>query len=367
MSENEAGTALWRVFPWRGSIRRRRETLGLFARRLATLSSAGMPLLRALELLHRQEHNPRFRRILGSLAGEVRAGVTLSKGLRRHRNIFDPIFVNMVHAAESGGDMAPVLDRLASILEQENQTRRRVRAALFYPAVVIIVAGAVVALLLGLVVPQFELIFAELLRGVELPALTRRIVVVSHLVQARPLLLVSIASSIGLLGWALRRTPSGGLLYDRLALMLPGVRTLVRKAAIARLCRILGNLLSSGTPILEAIRIARGVTGNHVIETAITRVHDSVREGDGLAAPMAREPVFPEMLTGMIAVGEESGSLEVMLSRIADHYDADVDHAIRALTALVEPVMIVVLALVVGTIVIALFLPIITIIQGLAG
>lgn len=342
-----------------------RSALAVFTRQLAMLVRAGMPLLRGLEVLGRQERNPAFRAVLEQMAAHIRSGGTFSESLRQHPRIFDHLYVNMVRAGESGGVLDVVLGRLAQFLEKSLQVRGRIKAAMTYPLIIVIVASVIVLGLMTFVVPRFEAIFAGTLKGQALPALTQFVLGVSKLLQnhAPGILLLAVV----LFGFIqlIIRIPSGARMLDRTKLRLPLIGELLRKAAIARFTRTFGTLLASGVPILQALAITGDTSGNVHLTDAIRQVHDRVKAGDGVAGPLRATEVFPDMVASMIAVGEETGALPDMLNRIADTYDEEVDRSVDALTSLIEPLMIVLMALMVGTIVIALFLPIIRIVQSL--
>lgn len=342
-------------------------TLALFARQLAQLLQAGLPLLRSLETLTRQERPGPFRDILVGLAEHVRSGNSFSEGLARHPRIFDHLFIHMVRAGEASGKLDVVLERLATFLEKSQRVRSRVRRAMTYPAIVVTVAVLIVALLMVYVVPRFQMIFMEVLRGQPMPALTQFVINISEGVKQHFWLLLGLAVVLLFAVPALFRTHGGRRFWDAVLLRLPKFGTLVSMVAIARFSRTFGTLLASGVPILEALSITREVVGNVHIRDALTTVHDRVRDGDSLAAPMERTKMFPAMVTSMIAVGEESGALAPMLERIADSYEEEVDNAVGGLLSIIEPVMVVFLAVVVGTIVVALFLPIVSIIQNLSA
>lgn len=343
------------------------EELTTFTRQLATLLDAGLPLLRALEVMIRQEKNQRFQAVLEQIAGQVKSGNSFSDGLAQHPKIFDRLFINMVRAGEAGGVLDTVLSRLAGFMEKALKTKKKVKAAMVYPVVVVAVAVSIVALLMVVVVPKFEAIFADMLDGAALPGPTQLVVGVSNFMSE------NIIASLGLVALVVvgfrffKKTPVGSKLFNWLSINLPKVGDLVRKVNIARITRTFGTLLSSGVPILQSITITKDITGNKFYETALSRIHDAVRDGESLAKPMEREKVFPNMVTSMVDVGEETGELAEMLNRVADNYDEDVDNAVNGITSIIEPVMIVFLAVVVGFIVIALFLPIVEIIQQLTG
>ncbi|HRJ48699.1 MAG TPA: type II secretion system F family protein [Opitutaceae bacterium] len=341
------------------------QQLAVFTRQLAMLTRAGVPLVRALEILGRQERNPAFRPVLEDLIEGIRGGGTFSDGLRRHPRIFDRLYVNMVRAGESGGVLEAVLARLAQFLEQGVQVRGRLKAAMTYPAIIVVVASAIVLGLITFVVPRFEAIFAGTLKGQALPALTQFVLGVSRLLKEQTLLVGGFAVGVWLLIGLAARTEPGGRWLDRWKLRVPLLGEVLLKAAVARFARTFGTLLASGVPMLQALAIARDTAGNTHIAAAIQAVHDRVKEGDGIAGPLRATRIFPDMAPSMIEVGEETGALPEMLGRVADSYDEEVDRTVAALTTLIEPLMIVLMAVMVGTIVIALFLPIIRIVQSL--
>ncbi|MFU8847326.1 MAG: type II secretion system F family protein [Opitutales bacterium] len=341
------------------------EDLAVFTRQLATLLEAGLPLLRGLEVMLRQEKNLRFKAVLSQIADQVKSGNSFSDGLSQHPKIFDRLYINMVRAGEAGGVLDTVLSRLAGFMEKAQKTKGKVKSAMVYPVVVIGVAVAIVALLMTVVVPKFESIFEEMLGGAALPGPTQVVINVSNFMQQNITLSLGIVIGGFFLLKFLLKTKYGSMAFNWCAINIPKVGDLVRKVNIARITRTFGTLLSSGVPILQSITITKDITGNIFYGNALSRVHDAVRDGESMAAPMQRETVFPNMVTSMVDVGEETGELAEMLNRIADNYDEDVDNAVAGITSIIEPVMIVFLAVVVGFIVIALFLPIVEIIKGL--
>lgn len=343
------------------------EELTTFTRQLATLLDAGLPLLRALEVMIRQEKNQRFQAVLEQIAGQVKSGNSFSDGLSQHPKIFDRLFINMVRAGEAGGVLDTVLSRLAGFMEKALKTKKKVKAAMVYPIVVVGVAVSIVALLMVVVVPKFEAIFADMLDGAALPGPTQLVVGVSNFMRDNILISLGLVAALVFGFRFFKKTTFGSKIFNWLSINLPKVGDLVRKVNIARITRTFGTLLSSGVPILQSITITKDITGNKFYENALTRIHDAVRDGESLAKPMERENVFPNMVTSMVDVGEETGELAEMLNRVADNYDEDVDNAVAGITSIIEPVMIVFLAVVVGFIVIALFLPIVEIIQQLTG
>jgi type IV pilus assembly protein PilC len=343
------------------------EELSTFTRQIATLLQAGLPLLRAIEVMIRQERNLRFKAVLEQLGDQVKSGNSFSDGLSQHPKIFDRLFVNMVRAGEAGGVLDVVLARLAGFTEKALKTKKKVKSAMVYPIVVVGVAVSIVALLMVVVVPKFQTIFDDMLEGAALPGPTQLVISISNFVVGN-IVITLILMVVAVFGMKfLLKTEKGAKLFNWVALTLPKVGDLVSKVNIARITRTFGTLLSSGVPILQAITITKDITGNVFYYNALARIHDSVRDGESLSAPMGRESVFPNMVTSMVDVGEETGELSTMLNRIADNYDEDVDNAVDGITSIIEPVMIVFLAVVVGFIVIALFLPIVEIIKQLTG
>ena len=346
----------------------KKENITVFSRQLSTLLKAGLPLLRALEVIGRQEKNPYFKAVVEQLADNVRTGNKFSDGLSQHPKIFDKLYVNMAKAGEAGGVLDVVLDRLSTFQEKALKTTNKVKSAMVYPIVIMGVAVAIVAILMIFVVPQFQKIFTDMLKGnARMPALTQMIIDISDFMKENYILTGLIIVGIILFVKIFFKTKIGIRVWDTAALKLPKIGDLVMKSTVARFTRTFGTLLASGVPILEALTITRGTIKNSLISDALSRVHDRVRDGENLSTPLDQQNIFPTMVTSMVEVGEETGQLPEMLNRIADNYDDEVDNSVGAITSIIEPIMIVFLAVVVGTIVIALFLPIIQIIQNLTG
>lgn len=343
------------------------KTLMIFTRQLATLIDSGLPLLRGLTVLGKQEPDPVLRTTISRLADSVQGGSTFSDALGANPRIFNKLYINMVKAGELGGVLELVLLRLADFQEKAQKLKNRVVSAMFYPVIVMIIAIAILVFLLTFIVPRFEQIFADMLEGRPLPPLTQGVIAASAFVTDHILLLLG-AIVIFVVGYQmLGRTAGGKRFLDRVKLQMPLFGDLVRKSAISRFSRTLGTLVTSGVPILQALNITRDTAGNVIIADAIQDVHDKVKEGESIVQPLENSRVFPPMVISMIDVGEETGQLPEMLLKVADVYDDEVDNTVAGLTSLLEPIMIVVLALIVGTIVIALFLPLIDVIQGLQG
>jgi type IV pilus assembly protein PilC len=343
------------------------KTLMIFTRQLATLIDAGLPLLRSLTVLAKQEKDVVLRSTIAQLAESVQGGSTFSDSLSVHPKIFNKLYVNMVKAGELGGVLELVLLRLAEFQEKAQKIKNKVVSAMFYPLIVLFIAIVILAFLLVFIVPKFQAIFADMLNGKPLPALTQFVIGASDLVKNNILLLIGAGIVIVVAYKLVARTAKGMVAIDTIKLRAPLFGDLTRKSAISRFSRTLGTLVTSGVPILQALTITRETAGNVIIADAITKVHDAVKEGESIVAPLEASGVFPPMVISMIDVGEETGQLPEMLLKVADVYDDEVDNAVQGLTSLLEPIMIVFLAVVVGTIVVALFLPLISIISGLQG
>lgn len=339
--------------------------LTIFTRQLATLVKAGMPILRSVEVLARQEKRAGFKIVLEEIADTIRSGGNFSEGLAAHPKLFDRLYVNMVRAGEAGGVLSTVLERLSVFNEKSERIKGKVKAAMIYPAIISSVAIVIVSILMVVVVPQFQGIFSGMLKGQPLPALTQLLLTVSFFMRDNFLLTAGVVVGAYFGFGIFKKTKPGARLIDWLLIHLPVLGDLMLKATIARFTRTFGTLLSSGVPILQALMITRDTSGNVHVANALNVVHDRVKEGDNVAKPLESTAIFPGMVTSMIEVGEETGSLPDMLTRIADSYDEEVDNAVAGLTSVIEPIMIVFMAVVVGTIVIALFLPLVSIIESL--
>jgi type IV pilus assembly protein PilC len=340
-------------------------TLMIFTRQLATLIDSGLPLLRGLNVLAKQERDVVLKNTINKLADSVQGGSTFSEGLAQHPVIFNDLYVNMVKAGEVGGVLELVLNRLAEFQEKAQKIKNRVVAAMVYPIIVLVLALAIMTFLLIFIVPKFEAIFHDMLGDKPLPTITLFVIGVSNVVKNHWLLLFGLLVVAVAAYKLIARTAQGRGAIDRIKLRLPLFGDLLRKTAISRFSRTLGTLVTSGVPILQALNITRETAGNKVIADAIAQVHDSVKEGESIVQPLEASAAFPPMVISMIDVGEETGQLPDMLLKIAEVYDDEVDNAVAGLTSMLEPVMIVFLAVVVGTIVIALFMPLISIISGL--
>ena len=329
----------------------------IFTRQFSTMIDAGLPLVQALDILASQAANKRFASIIRQAKADVEGGSTYADALRKHPKAFSELYVNMVAAGEAGGILDTVLNRLAMYMEKAIKLKRKVKGALMYPAIVTLVAAAVVTIIMVKVVPTFSNMFASL--GGKLPTPTRIVITASHFMVGKGGLLLLgliVAAAIGLVQF--RRTKKGRLTTDSLFLKMPIFGILLLKVAVAKFTRTLGTLTGSGVPILDALEITAKTAGNRKVEEAIINVKSAVQEGKTLAEPLAEQKVFPHMVTQMISVGESAGALDSMLGKIADFYDDEVDSAVSNLTSMLEPLMMVVLGSIIGFIVIAMYLPI---------
>ena len=342
--------------------------LMIFTRQLATLIDSGLPLLRGLTVLGKQEPNPVLRGTINSLADSVQGGSTFSESLAQHPRIFDKLYVNMVKAGELGGVLEVVLTRLAEYQEKAHKLKNKIVAAMVYPVIVMFIAVAILTFLMLFIVPKFKDMFADM-GGAELPPISKVVFGFSDFMMSINFIVPNAVWILfALFGvWVIfqfwGRTKGGRRLLDTFKLRIPLFGEIQRKSAVSRFSRTLGTLVTSGVPILQALNITKETAGNVVISEAISKVHESVKEGESIVQPLQASKVFPSMVISMVDVGEETGQLPEMLLKIADVYDDEVDNAVTALTSVLEPIMIVFLALVVGAIVFALFLPLIKIIQ----
>ncbi|MGZ4986341.1 MAG: type II secretion system F family protein [Chthoniobacterales bacterium] len=339
--------------------------LMIFTRQLATLIDSGLPLLRALTVLAKQERDKVLKKTIGNLSDAVQGGSTFSEGLSHHPRIFNDLYVNMVRAGEVGGVLELVLTRLAEFQEKAQKIKNKVVAAMVYPVIVMCLAVGILAFLLVFIVPRFEQIFKDMLGDKPLPGITRFVIAVSNGVKEHYVIILVAIFAIFIGSKFLGRTKGGRTFIDRVKLRAPLFGDLIRKTAISRFSRTLGTLVTSGVPILQALNITRETAGNTIIAGAISQVHDRVKEGESIVQPLEASGAFPPMVISMIDVGEETGQLPEMLLKIAEVYDDEVDNSVAGLTSMLEPIMIVFLAVIVGTIVIALFMPLISIISGL--
>ena len=336
-----------------------------FTRQLATLIDAGLPLVRSLNVLERQERHPGLRRAVTEMAESIQSGSTFAEALAQHPKIFNKLYVNMAKAGEVGGVLDKVLLRLAEFMEKAEKIKGKVKAAMIYPVVVMCMAVGILTFLMIFIIPKFQEIFEDLLEGSKLPPLTQFVLGCSYAMKHRLPVIIGVIAIIVVVVKLLRKTGVGGVVVDQMKLKMPVFGVLFSKTSIARFTRTFGTLMSSGVPVLQALTIVRDTSGNEVIARAVTTVHDAVKEGENITPPLESTKIFPPMVISMVQVGEETGELPEMLMKIADSYDEEVDNAVAGLTSVIEPILIVFLAVVVGTIVIALFLPLISIIGKL--
>lgn len=341
--------------------------LTTFTRQMSTLVNAGLPLMRALRVLQRQEKNLALRDAVTQMAESIESGSTFAEALAAHPKIFDRLFVNMVKAGELGGVLDVVLARLAEFQEKAEKIKGKVKSAMTYPIVVLIMAVSILMFLMTYIVPKFSDIFGDLMGGKGMPLITQFVMNASALIKNNILMVVIVVAALVVVIKLLAQTTQGRLALDKFKLHAPVFGTLISKNSISRFTRTLGTLMSAGVPVLQALNIVKETIGNEVISRAVATIHDAVKEGENMAPPIASSKVFPPMVVSMVEVGEETGALPDMLMKIADSYDDDVDNAVAAMTSIIEPLLIIFLAVVVGTIVIALFMPLVSIIGGLSG
>ncbi len=338
-----------------------------FTRQLATLVNAGLPLVRGLKVLGRQEKNPMLRKALADMGDAIEGGSNFAEALVQHPKIFDKLYVNMVKAGEVGGVLDKVLLSLAEFMEKVQKIKNKVKGAMTYPIVVLGLAVVILSFLMIVIIPKFEKIFADIMQGKKLPGITQLVVLFSkNFVVIGPMLL-GIVIALAIVMKFVKRTPKGGYALDWAKMHMPLFGQLFMKSSISRFTRTLGELMDSGVPVLQALTIVGETSGNAVVEGAVHVVHDAVKEGENIAPTLASTGIFPPMVISMVEVGEETGELPNMLRRIADNFEDEVDNAVAGLTSIIEPLLIVFLALIVGVIVIALFLPLVGIIEGLSG
>jgi type IV pilus assembly protein PilC len=347
--------------------------LTTFTRQLSTLQDAGLPLLRSLQILEGQLKPSKLKNVLLGVCEDVEGGSALSEAMAKHPGAFDKLYTKMVNAGEIGGVLDVILQRLAEFMEKSQRLKRKIRGALVYPIVVIIVAVGILTFIMVFIIPKFEEIFTDF--GVELPALTQWLINTSRWMagnqpdQAIPgaVFVVAAFPAAWIFFKLIRKAGPGKAATDTIFLWMPIFGKLIRKTTIARFTRTLGTLISAGVPILEAVTITSQTAGNYVFEKALMKVHDSIREGESFADPLRESKTCDAIVVNMIDVGEETGELDAMLMKIADNYDEEVDVAVAALVSLLEPLMVVVIGLIVGTIVVAMFLPMVAMIESLQG
>jgi type IV pilus assembly protein PilC len=339
--------------------------LVIFTRQFATMIDSGLPLVQCLDIQAKQAPNPTFREQLWTIKETVESGATFADALRKFPETFDELYRNMVAAGEVGGILDTILNRLAVYLEKADKLKRQIKGAMMYPAITLVVAFVVVAVLLLKVIPTFETMFAEF--GSSLPAPTQFVIDMSKWMQANFVFLVAIIAGTFFSIRYFYKTPPGHLLIDKIMLKSPVFGDLLTRVAVARFCRTMGTMIASGVPILEALDICGRTSGNKVIENAVMSVRDSIAEGRNISDPLSETGVFPEMVCQMIHVGEATGAIDVMLNKVADFYEEEVDQGVENLTSMIEPIIMVFLGVIIGGLVISMYLPIFSMASSIGG
>ncbi len=342
--------------------------LAIFCRQFSTMQDAGVSIVRSLDVLAQQTQSAKLRRIIMDIQAEVEAGQTLSKAMSKYPNVFSNLFIGLIRAGEVGGVLEESLQRLAAFLEADLALRRKVKAALTYPTIVVIAALAIVIGLVTFILPKFFEVFRDLgIKEEEFPVMTLMLMDFSNFLTSRWYVMIAIVILVVIAFRMFVRTRIGRRIYDRLKLKLPVFGPLNHKIALARFSRTLSTLLSSGVPILQALETVAGTVANEIIAEAVMEARARIREGDRIGPPLEKSGMFPPMVVHMISIGEESGALDQMLSKVADFYESEVESTLQSLTSAIEPVLIVMLGVMVGFIVISLLLPLITAVSNLAG
>lgn len=339
-----------------------RKQLTQFTRQFSTLQNAGLPVVRSLQILESQLKPGVMKNALVDVTDDVQGGSSLSEAFAKHPKVFDKLYVNMVRAGEAAGMLDVIFQRLAEFMEKSQKVKRQVVGALVYPVAVVLIASAILTFVMGFIIPQFQKMFSDM--KLPLPFITQVLIDLSTFIKEWLLFIPLVPIGIIFVYKLIASTGPGRLTIDRLKLRMPLFGTIVRKATISRFSRTLGTLISSGVAILEALSIVKGTAGNVIIANAIGQVHDSIREGDTIAQPLRQSGCFDEIVVNMIEVGEETGDLDKMLIKVADTYDDEVDVAVASFMSLFEPLLIIFMGGAVGFIVVALFLPLISLIQG---
>lgn len=326
-----------------------------FTRQLATLIDAGLPILRSLFILQEQSESIIFKQKISLMAKDIESGSSLSEAMAKHPKVFDKLFVNMVRAGEIGGVLESVLNKIAEFLEKRQALNSKVRSAMMYPVVVMIMAGSIVGYILVSIIPRFAAIFQQL--GADLPGPTMMLVHISNILVHHGIWVIVGLILLYLALSKINKTKGGKITFDRLKLKVPAVGELLRKIAIARFADTLATLINSGVPILQALDIVRDTSGNEVVSRAMEKVYNSVKDGETIHEPLSESKVFPPLVIHMVAVGEETGAIDHMLTKVAEAYEREVNDTVDALTSILEPLLIVFLGVIIGTIVVALYLP----------
>ncbi|MHC9542950.1 MAG: type II secretion system F family protein [Vulcanimicrobiota bacterium] len=358
IKEKAVGGSQTDVMAWYQKLRKVNEqALTVFSRQFATMINAGLAMVRCLDILSEQTEDKKLQQTLIQVRRDVEGGSTLSNALGKHPNIFSTLYISMVKAGEMGGVLDEVLERLANFMEKDFSLKKKVASALTYPVVILVMALGIVFFLVTYILPTFVSLFEGM--NLTLPLPTKILMIVTK--SAKNPWIVFPALGLGILGsFALNRyiqTPFGRKQYDLLRLNVPVFGLLNKKVSISRFCRTLGTLLSSGVPIMQALEIVGKASGNEIIALTVSKIRESIREGESIASPLGASGMFPPMVTQMVAVGEETGNLDAMLSKISDFYDTEVEYMLASLTSMLEPIMIVGMGGIVGFIVISVFLP----------
>ena len=341
--------------------------LVVFTRQFATMIDAGLPLVQCLDILARESPSLGFRKILNTVKESVEGGTTLADGLRKAPKVFDELYCNMVAAGEAGGILDTVLNRLAVTIEKAAALKRQIKSAMIYPVITLTVAVGVVAILMIFVIPQFSQLFKDM--GAELPALTQYVMILSTWMakQYGWAEMLGAAGAIFAIWWGMQQNKQTEMALHKFYLMIPALGDVIRKSAVASFTRILGTLISSGVPIMDGLDIVARIAGNRVVEAELRKVKQAISEGKTLSEPLKESKVFPAMVVQMIGVGEQTGALDAMLQKIADFYETEVDESVEALTGLLEPIVMIFLAIVAGGIVISMYLPIFSLASVVSG
>jgi type IV pilus assembly protein PilC len=339
--------------------------LAVFTRQFATMINSGLPLVQCLDILSKQAEKDNFRRIIANTMRDVESGSTLADALGRNPVVFGDLYVNMVEAGEAGGVLDVILGRLATYLEKMNNLKRKVKSAMAYPAVVFVVTIAATTFMLVFIIPTFAQLYSDF--GGELPGPTRFVLGLSHFVTSKWWLMLAVVFGLAFGLKKYHDTKEGKKNIDRFLLKIPVLGTVLLKSSIARFTRTLGTLVSSGVPILEGLEITGKAAGNAVVKEAVMRTRSSISSGQTIAGPLRESEIFPPMVVQMIAVGEETGALDEMLSKIADFYDDEVDSAVDTMTSVIEPVMIVLMGGIVGGMLISMYLPMFKLVSVIMG
>jgi len=341
------------------------KVISIFTRQFSTMIAAGLPLMQCLRILHEQTENKAFKKVLSEMISDVESGLTLADAMRKHKNAFSELYVNMVKAGEEGGALETILSRLATYLEKSEALTRKIKGAMIYPAIISVVMVIAVAVMLIFVIPIFAGMFTSF--GGTLPLPTAILVNLSNFLRKNILFLIIAIVIIIVAVKSFQNTPQGRLFFDKLALSAPVFGDLQRKQVVARFSRTLATLLSSGVNIISALETTAKTAGNVVVEGAILKARTAIQEGESISLPLSKEKVFPPMVVQMIRIGEETGGLESMLIKVADFYDEEVDAAVEALMSALEPLIMVVLAVVVGGMMVAMYLPMFKMITLVGG